>query len=188
MMSTHRIHDLKQATYFVTFTCFKWLPLIDSAKAYPAFDKWFAYLNSKHASVLGYVIMPNHFHGLIFLDEQCDKNLNQLVANGKRFLAYDIAKGLKENNRMDLLKRVSEGVSNKERLKGKKHQVFISSFDAKECFNRKMLETKLNYIHHNPVNGKWNLCEDWAKYPYSSAGFYELDQPNPRVKHYMDVS
>ena len=78
-MSTHRIHDAKRAAYFVTFTCFKWLPLIEFSNAYEAFDKWFAYLDSQQAVVLGYVIMPNHFHGIIFLDENCKKNLNQLV-------------------------------------------------------------------------------------------------------------
>lgn len=186
-MSTHRIHEAKHTVFFITFTCFKWLPLIDSAKAYGAFGKWFEYLYSQKASVLGYVIMPNHFHGLIFIDEKCEKNLNQLVANGKRFLAYDIVKRLKGHDNDRLLKELSQGVGSKEIVKGKKHQVFIPSFDAKECLSREMLETKLDYIHHNPVNGKWNLVEDWAEYPYSSAAFYELNSVNSHVTHYIDV-
>ena len=173
--------------FFITFTCFKWLPLIDHAKVYDAFGKWFDYLYSQKASVLGYVIMPNHFHGLIFIDEKCEKNLNQLVANGKRFLAYDIIRGLKEHKRNDLLKYLSKAVGSKEIAKGKKHQVFVSSFDAKECFNRKMVETKLDYIHHNPINGKCNLIDDWVEYPYSSAAFYELNGVNAWLTHYMDV-
>ena len=30
---------------------------------------------------------------------------------------------------------------------------------------------KLNYIHKNPVGGKWNLCGNFTDYKYSSAGF-----------------
>jgi hypothetical protein len=37
-----------------------------------------------------------------------------------------------------------------------------------------MLWQKLDYIHRNPVSGKWNLAPDFTKYPHSSAGFYEL--------------
>lgn len=186
-MSTHKIHDAKHAVFFITFTCFKWLPLIDSATAYGAFDKWFEYLYSQKANVLGYVIMPNHFHGLIFIDEKSEKNLNQLVASGKRFLAYDIVNGLKEHDNDRLLKELSQAVGTKEMAKGKKHQVFIPSFDAKECFSREMLETKLEYIHHNPVSGIWNLANDWVEYPYSSAAFYELNRVNARLTHYMDI-
>ena len=52
-----------------------------------------------------------------------------------------------------------------------------------------MVEQKLDYIHHNPVKGKWALVEDFALYPHSSAGFYELgehDNMAPLV-HYKDL-
>ncbi len=32
---------------------------------------------------------------------------------------------------------------------------------------------KLNYIHFNPVSGKWQLAKDDLGYFYSSARFYE---------------
>jgi hypothetical protein len=32
---------------------------------------------------------------------------------------------------------------------------------------------KIDYIHFNPVSGKWNLAKDYLDYYYSSAGFYE---------------
>ena len=37
----------------------------------------------------------------------------------------------------------------------------------------KEINRVLDYIHHNPVSGKWRLAEDFTKYPHSSAGFYE---------------
>ena len=31
---------------------------------------------------------------------------------------------------------------------------------------------KLDDMHHSPGKGKWNLVDDFALYPHSSAGFY----------------
>jgi REP element-mobilizing transposase RayT len=35
------------------------------------------------------------------------------------------------------------------------------------------VEQKLNYIHNNPMKGKWSLVKHPADYCYSSARFYE---------------
>jgi len=35
---------------------------------------------------------------------------------------------------------------------------------------------KLKYIHHNPVQEKWQLCRLPEDYKYSSAGFYYLEK------------
>jgi hypothetical protein len=32
---------------------------------------------------------------------------------------------------------------------------------------------ELNYIHYNPVTGKWNIATDFVSYEHSSASFYE---------------
>ena len=51
---------------------------------------------------------------------------------------------------------MSDGVQKEESEKGKKHQVFRLSFDAKEVVGDKAIVKVLNYIHHNPVCGKWD--------------------------------
>ena len=48
------------------------------------------------------------------------------------------------------------------------------AFDAKPCFTQKMIEQKLDYIHRNPVSGRWNLVDDYVKYEHSSACFYNI--------------
>ena len=35
--------------------------------------------------------MPNHFHALVYLNE-LSPPINKLVANGKRFMAYEVVK------------------------------------------------------------------------------------------------
>lgn len=59
-------------------------------------------------------------------------------------------------------------------MKGKKHQVFRLSFDAKEVIGVEAICKVLDYMHHNPVQGKWQLIDDFTKFNYSSAGYYEL--------------
>lgn len=52
-------------TFFITFTCYNWLLLIEAAGAYDVGCRWFALLQSKGHHINGYVIMPNHVHALI---------------------------------------------------------------------------------------------------------------------------
>ena len=132
--------------------------------------------------------MPNHFHVLLFLSHT-GTSLNTLVGTVKRFMAYDIVGRLKKQGKENLLTELRSGVQWKELLKGKIHQVFRLSFDARQCHDEKMIEQKLDYIHHNPVKGKWNLVYDFTAYEHSSAGFYELGKPgNFEVLHYKDLN
>jgi hypothetical protein len=91
----------------------------------------------------------------------------------KRFMAYEIVKRLKKQGELALIKVLTNGVQKEERLKGKKHQVFRLSFDAKEVKGGKEIDNVLDYIHHNPVSGKWQIVADFVDYPYSSAKYYE---------------
>ena len=102
-------------------------------------------------------------------------------------MAYGLVKRLKQNEKNEFIKRLAAGVQASEKEKGKKHQVFRLSFDAKECDSTVMVEQKLDYIHHNPVNGKWSLVEDYADYQHSSAGYYELNDINKYVTDYEEV-
>ena len=80
----------------------------------------------------------------------------------------------------DILNYLSAEVSEREKKKGQLHKVFIDSFDAKAIYNEKFFNQKLNYIHLNPVSGKWKLVNDYTEYEHSSASFYETGE----VKNY----
>jgi hypothetical protein len=160
--------------------------LFEKANAYKSVYSWFEHLKKDGCSVAGYVIMPNHLHVLLQLSHS-GTSLNQLVSEGKRFMAYGIVKGLKNNNEVDLLQELQKSVSLKKKLKGQVHEVFKVSFDARLCYSEAMVEQKMDYIHHNPVSGRWNLVDDYASYPHSSAGFYELGEANRHVVHYRSL-
>ena len=177
----------REAVYFVTFACYKWLPLFEIVKLYDNINNWFGILNQKGIKTIGYVIMPNHLHCILYLPTESPE-LYQIISNAKRFMAYEIVKRLTQNGEKEWLQKLEDGVSAKEIKKGKLHQVFRESYDAKELFTTKFLHQKLEYIHKNPVSGKWNLAADYLSYPYSSARFYDLNEENKNVglTHYKD--
>ncbi|MFT3912415.1 MAG: hypothetical protein QM737_23510 [Ferruginibacter sp.] len=187
-MSIKLKHSSVYSTWFVTFTCWNWINLFEITAGYDLIYNWFTYLReNKKAEIIAYVIMPNHIH-LIFYFENENYNLNKLIGNGKRFIAYEFIERLKAKNNYLLLDTLSNGVSASERKKGQLHKCFEGSFDAKAIFSAKFLQQKINYIHYNPVKGKWDLAKDFIEYEHSSASFYELEEVKLfRPLHYMDL-
>lgn len=126
-------------------------------------------------------------HLVVYIKDS-DNSLNKIVAESKRFLAYEIVKRLKKRNKLETLKELESAVQANERVKGKRHQVFRLSFDAK-ALDEKEVESVLDYIHQNPVSGKWNLVKDYTDYPYSSAGYYEIGiDPEYEICDYRNVN
>ena len=157
--------------YFITITCFKWLPLFNIAGSYDAVYKWFQYLKVNNHFITGYVIMPNHLHVLIAFSNT-GNNINKIIGNGKRFMAYDIVAKLREKENENILNQLAAGVNPSDRKRGKLHEVFEASFDIKECYSLEFIKQKLNYIHFNPCTGKWNLADIPESYVHSSVAFY----------------
>src|SRR5690554_3979475 len=93
-MATHRQHLEKTLFYFITFTCYKWMHLIEITRAYEFVAVSFEKLSAKGFKNVGFVIMPNHLHFVVFADEK-SSSLNRAVGNTKRFLAYEIVQRLK---------------------------------------------------------------------------------------------
>ena len=94
---------------------------------------------------------------------------------------------MKRKGEESILKKLQAEVKNKDRSRGKKHEVWISGFDVKECRTEKFILQKLIYIHENPVRGKWKLCNTSLDYLHSSACFYyNGKQKLFEVKDYRD--
>lgn len=187
-MAVKLTQNENEQVYFCSFTCVDWLPLFEITNLYDEIYKWLNLLVRKNHQVLGFVIMPNHMHLLIYFNDHNSK-INTLLANGKRFLAYEIIKRLNALGRDDLLTVLSEYVTEEERKRKKKHRVFQPSSDIKPCYTSGFILQKLEYIHKNPVTGRWNLANSFVEYLHSSAAYYELNITNPfiAITHYKDV-
>ncbi|MES2773748.1 MAG: hypothetical protein V4722_06165 [Bacteroidota bacterium] len=181
-------HNNTHSTWFITFTCVEWIPLIELTNSYNLVYQWFGLLKQSYdADVLAYVIMPNHLHAILHFQKD-GFNLNNIVGNGKRFMAYEIINRLEKTGNTNMLQQLKSLVTVRESKKGQLHKVFIDSFDAKPIFSTIFLLQKIKYIHHNPVSGKWMLVKDFTAYEHSSASFYEIGEVRHfRPMHYMDL-
>jgi hypothetical protein len=80
-------HDDSCTMYYCTFTCYDWLPLFEMVNGYDMVYKWFDHLKTqKHYSTV-FVIMPNHLHVILYFPD-AGFNLNKIISNAKRFMAY----------------------------------------------------------------------------------------------------
>ena len=127
-MAYHKSTLESDTIFFCTFTCYDWLHLFEIAKFYDGIYDWFRILLQNKSKLLGYVIMPNHLHFLLYYAKQ-KNTLNQSIGNGKRFMAYEIVKRLKNLNEAQLLEKMKSGVSQHDSKNGKFHQVFELSFE-----------------------------------------------------------
>ena len=160
----------KDGVYFITFTCTNWLPLFKLCNAYDAVYNWFNHLKQQGHYIIGYIIMPSHVHTIIAFGNT-GKNINSILSNGKRFIAYDLVKRLQQQNSGLILSELSSSLNNTERKEGKLHNVFETSFDWKECRTEKFIQQKLDYIHYNACKGN-KLVELPEQYEHSSAKYY----------------
>lgn len=170
-VSVRKLQRTDGAVFYCTFTCWAWLPLIERTLTYDRVYNWMHIARGKGFRVLGYVIMPNHVHLLLFAP--AGPSINVLLANAKRFLAYDIITRLKNQGDHKLLEQLKAAVRSGDETRGQEHRVFITSSDIRECFDEAMIRQKLEYIHANPVSGKWSLAQNALEYPHSSMAFYE---------------
>jgi len=183
-----KLSHSSEPLHFITFTCYKWLNIIEITNAYECVYKWFNYLReNKNIDVVAFVIMPNHVHAILYFPTS-DFDLNKIIGNAKRFIAYEIIKRLKRVENLNILKLLQDDLSEREIAKGQKHKAFESSFDAKEIYTEAFFFQKLEYIHRNPISGKWDLADDYFRYPHSSAGFYETGEVFYfKPKHYNEL-
>ena len=180
-------HSEEFTTYFITFTRYKWISLFEITNSYDIVYNWFNILKANGLDIVGYVIMPNHVHTIIHFPSP-GYNLNKIIGNAKRFMAYEIVNRLENSTNHKLLEDLKSNLTSREINKGQKHKIFKDSFDAKPIYADKFLFQKLDYIHGNPVKGKWTLAKDNINYEHSSASFYELNKVKHfSPKHYKDL-
>lgn len=176
-------------TFFCTFTCLKWIPLFQITNLYEEIYKWFNILISNQHQITSFVIMPNHLHALIHLSHNKD-SINKILANGKRFLAYEIVKRLEDTGQYEISAILQKELTPQEINRKKKHRVFEVSSDIKLCYTQKFLLQKLNYIHTNPISKKWQLAKMPEEYFHSSAAYYECgaQHQNVFITHYNELT
>ena len=149
--------------YFWTATIHNWLPLLQAnANKELILSSLKKLSNDKLISVYAFVIMPNHIH-LIW---------SQHGMNGKETPKGSLLK-YTAHIFLEHLKAMGKSELYIVKAANKKHEIWQTDSLGIEIYNKKIAHQKLNYIHFNPVSGKWQLSKNDLDYYYSSARFYE---------------
>jgi REP element-mobilizing transposase RayT len=113
-----------------------------------------------------FVIMPNHLHLLVTGGER----VSQFMGRLKQYSARQIINWCQQSNKVDLLNLFSSAATKYKT--SHEYHVWQSRFDNFVIAKQEDLMTKLNYIHNNPLQERWKLCDRIEDYRFSSARYY----------------
>ncbi|WP_425392497.1 REP-associated tyrosine transposase [Ekhidna sp.] len=169
MADSYQIKD-QGGTYFLTCQVVGWVDVF-SRQAYRdiIIDSLKYCIVEKDLIVYAYVIMTNHVHLIVRSNSE---RLSDTIRDFKRFTSNQILKNIDANqseSRKDWMNVVFEYHARfNKRVKEK--QFWTHENHAVELTSNEMIDSKLNYIHENPVRAAW--VENAEDYLYSSARSY----------------
>jgi putative transposase len=150
--------------HFITFSCYRRLPLLASPHSRDIFVDALRRVRAEYGfKLVGYVLMPEHVH--------------LLISESARGTPSTVLKMLKQRVSRQLRSKLQRGVSEEQQplpfaqaLKGLPQFWQRRFYDFNVLSHRKKVE-KLDYMHRNPV--KRGLVEDPKDWRWSSYSFYQ---------------
>jgi len=178
-MPTLRINqEDENLIHFITITTVEWIDIFTK----PEYNKIIIdslkfCRKNKELLLYEYVIMSNHIH--LIVQAKDGYKLSQIISDFKKQTTREILKFFTEDKRRYLFGLIKSSYFKK---KGYKNQIWRRENYPEAAESEKFLQSKINYIHHNPVTvGYVDKPEEWI---YSSAryrilqkkGVVELDE------------
>ncbi len=133
----------------------------------PIIDSLNYYRYQYACKLIGYVIMPDHIHLLIW--PQDARIVTDFMRDFKRFTSGRITRQAKLEGKIDWLAKFVEAGHKTSRAD---YKVWQDSFWEQTIYTKRFLTQKLNYIHMNPVRA--GICKAPQDYLYSSYRNYFL--------------
>jgi putative transposase len=160
MAYEYRIKD-QHGMYFITSTVHQWVDVF-TRKDYIdiLLDSLRFCQQEKGLKIYSWVVMTNHIHLIV----QSDKvPLSDIIRDFKKFTAMAITKAI-ANNPKESRKRWLLWLLKKE----DKIWFWEEGYHGEEIISKSFFESKMRYIHLNPVRA--GLVEKEEEYLYSSCG------------------
>lgn len=156
--------------YFLTFQVVGWADVF-SRKVYRDFilENLTSSRNEKGLYLYGYVIMSNHIHLVV---QQKDGKLSEWVRDFKKFTSKKLLNLILENpqeSRREWLQMIFEYHAKFNKRNGDL-QFWTHDNHAIELYRPEMIESRMKYIHDNPVRS--GIVEKPEDFLYSSARNY----------------
>ena len=157
MQTQRRIYDQELYVHFVTFSVYHRRRLLDLDRAKRVvLGVLQEELNRRNSRCLGFVIMPDHVHALIWFPKRGE--LSSFMQGWKRRSSLLIRSELKA----ELNAYLSEADRNR--------SFWQRKYYSFEIYEERKLEEKLNYMHMNPVRA--GLVQQAVDWNWSSARWY----------------
>ncbi len=168
MSEKYKFHD-PEGMYFVTLSIVHWIDLFTRKEF-----KWLMINSIKHCQqskglvIYGWCLMPSHLHLIVSTK---DESLSDIFRDFKKFTSKEIIKTISQINESRsawLLNAFSNTGKNLKRVKNFKvwqdgnHPILLDT--------NYLMQQKLDYIHHNPVDAE--IVDEPHCYWYSSARDY----------------
>lgn len=156
--------------YYITSVVHTRLPIFTKPSfIIPLLDSFNFYRYQHAFELLGYVVMPDHFHILIF-PQGNSESVSNAMRDFKRFTSGRVTRQAKVEGKLEWVKAFEDAGDETGRAE---YKVWQDSFWEMAIWSEKFLREKLNYIHRNPVRG--GLVNNPQDYAYSSFRNYVLD-------------
>lgn len=150
---------------FFTATILEWNHLLKEDVYKGIIIKSLLFLKNEGSIVIyGFVIMPNHIHMIWQIQDGFKQDMiqNRLL----KFTAQQMKFRLLDTND----DRLSQFLVN---AKDRQYQFWERNALSVDLWSQPVFEQKLEYVHYNPLQHKWQLVQYPEDYKYSSARFYE---------------
>ena len=148
--------------HFITFSCYRRLPLLNTIRARNVFVKALGQIRERHKfRLVGYVVMPEHVH--------------LLIGEPAKVTPSVVLKALKQRVSRDLRKKKRRGSAAQLRLpfmdaRANLARFWQARFYDFNVYSAKKVREKLEYMHANPVSR--GLVQDAGAWMWSSFRFY----------------
>jgi len=163
MAYAYTIRD-QGAVHFVTFTVHQWVDVFTRSTYVEILLESLKYCQeNKGLEIYAWVIMSNHCHLIVRAEQE---NLSDVIRDLKKFTSKKIMKAIEENPKESRKQWLSKVL----RYQGK-IWFWKEGYHGEEIFSQDFYDTKVGYIHNNPVRA--GMVEKEEEYLWSSAGdFY----------------
>lgn len=179
MGDAYQIKD-QEAIYYFTFQVVGWADIFSRQIYRDTIIESFKFCKKeKGMELFAFVIMTNHVHTIMRSKEG---KLSDLVRDFKKHTSKQILKEISESNkesRKEWLEMIFRYHAKFNKRAGEK-QVWTHENHAVELNTNEMIDSRLNYIHENPVRAGW--VENPEDYLYSSARNYA------EMENLMDIN
>jgi len=166
----YQIRD-QNAIHFITFSVIQWVDVF-TRKQYSdiVVESLNFCVENKGLKVHAWCLMSNHIHLIISCDPPYQ--LSDIIRDFKKYTSHMIALAIEENSQESrkgwmLWIFRSAGSANK---RNEKYQFWQQGNHPIECTDREILESRMEYLHQNPV--KAGIVYEPGDYVYSSGVDY----------------